>query len=287
VGNGGDTQHTTTHLRTYGEAPFRVVVLHGGPGALGSMSPVARVLGAEWGVLEPLLSAFSVEGQVEELRSLLERSSADMPVTLIGSSWGAMLGFIFAARYSGLVGKLLLVGSGPFEARYAEGIDQIRWNRLSDEERRQRQELLVALEDPAVADKNAVFAQLGALSTRTDAYAPIGGLAAEVDDSAEAGEEVIEVRYDVFAQVWPEAAHLRASGQLLELGKQIRCPVVAIHGEYDPHPSDGISDPLARVLADFRLVLLPHCGHEPWMERYARDEFFQLLREELREERDP
>jgi pimeloyl-ACP methyl ester carboxylesterase len=277
MGNSGDTRHTA-RLRTYGAAPFRVVVLHGGPGALGSMAPVARVLGAEWGVLEPLLSALSIEGQVQDLRSLLERSGA-APVTLIGSSWGAMLSFIFAARYPALVGKLLLVGSGPYEARYAEGIDQIRWNRLNDDERRQEQDLLAALEDPAGEDKNAVFAQLGALSTRTDTYDSVS--------QVEAGEEGIEVRYDVFAHVWPEAAQLRASGQLLDLGKQIHCSVVAIHGEYDPHPSAGIREPLARVLSDFRFVLLPRCGHEPWMERYARDEFYRLLREDLREERDP
>lgn len=274
MGDGTDTLNTA-NMRMYGTAPFRVVVLHGGPGALGSMAPVARALAPEWGVLEPLLAALSIEGQIEELHTLLDRS-ASPPVTLIGSSWGAMLGFIFAARYPVLVGKLLLVGSGPYEAHYAAGIDQIRWQRLSQEEQRREQALLAALDDPAVAGKNAVFAQLGELSTRTDSYDPV---------SADMEAEDVEVRYDVFTHVWPEAAALRASGQLLELGKQIRCPVLAIHGEYDPHPAVGIREPLARVLSDFRFILLSRCGHEPWTERYARDEFYRLVREELRETR--
>ena len=32
------------NLRTYGEAPFNIAVIHGGPGAAGEMAPVAREL---------------------------------------------------------------------------------------------------------------------------------------------------------------------------------------------------------------------------------------------------
>ena len=41
------------NLRSNGQPPFAVAVLHGGPGASGSMAPVARALVANWGVLEP------------------------------------------------------------------------------------------------------------------------------------------------------------------------------------------------------------------------------------------
>ena len=76
-------------LRTYGRAPFTVAVLHGGPGALGSMAAVARTLAADWGVLEPLQDALSIGAQVDELRAVLDQHAA-RPVTLVGSSWGAM-----------------------------------------------------------------------------------------------------------------------------------------------------------------------------------------------------
>jgi len=36
------------------------------------------------------------------------------------------------------------------------------------------------------------------------------------------------------SKVWTEASKMRRSGKLLNLGKMIRCPVVAIHGDYDP-----------------------------------------------------
>src|SRR5438093_128257 len=103
------------NLRTYGSPPFRVVVIHGGPGAPGEVAPVARRLAAARGVLEPLQTADSVRGQVEELREVIE-TGATPPVTLIGWSWGAFLSFILAARHPMLVGKLVLVSSGPFTA---------------------------------------------------------------------------------------------------------------------------------------------------------------------------
>ena len=53
----------------HGRAPHRVVVVHGGPGGAGEMAPVARRLGQDFGVLEPLQVADSVEGQVAELRN--------------------------------------------------------------------------------------------------------------------------------------------------------------------------------------------------------------------------
>lgn len=60
------------NLRIHGKAPFSVAVIHGGPGAPGHMAPVARELANEWGVLEPLQTAASLEGQVQELRDVLE-----------------------------------------------------------------------------------------------------------------------------------------------------------------------------------------------------------------------
>jgi pimeloyl-ACP methyl ester carboxylesterase len=82
--------------------------------------------------------------------------------------------------------------------------------------------------------------------------------------------------------VWPQAAELRRNGKLLGLAGKIQCPVVAIHGDYDPHPAEGVSKPLAKIIPDFRLVLLKNCGHKPWIERQAKDRFYEVIREELR-----
>jgi pimeloyl-ACP methyl ester carboxylesterase len=257
------------NLRVYGQAPFRVVVLHGGPGAPGEMAPVARELARGRGVLEPLQTADTLDGQVEELRKVLE-THADLPVTLIGWSWGAWLGYILSARYPALVRKLILVGCPPLEERYAARIQSTRLSRLTKEQKRELDHLIVALEDPSPKDSNALLDRFGAVMSVADTFNPLP------DD----GEE-IPVQFDVNQRVWSAAAALRASGELLALGKLIRCPVVAIHGDYDPHPAEGVEQPLKSVLKDFRFILLPHCGHAPWREKEARDIFYKYLDKEI------
>ena len=50
---------------------------------------------------------------------------------------------------------------------------------------------------------------------------------------------------------------------------------------YDPHPAEGVSDPLSQVVRDFRFICLTKCGHYPWLEKHARARFFEILTGEL------
>jgi len=258
-----------TNLRKYGEPPFTVAVVHGGPGAPGQMAPVARELSSDYGILEPLQTATSLEGQVQELYEVVE-ANAKLPVVLIGSSWGAMLSFIVAARHPECVRKLILVGSALFDDQYAPLIMQTRLSRLSEDDRREALAIVQELKDASSESKDQLLARFGDLLTIADHCDPL-----TLDT------EVIEVQQDINQSVWADAEVLRASGQLLELGRRIKCPVVAIHGDYDPHPVEGIREPLAGVLKEFRFVLLEECGHLPWIERRAKRRFYDILREEL------
>jgi pimeloyl-ACP methyl ester carboxylesterase len=258
------------NLRKYGKAPFSIAVVHGGPGAAGEMAPVARELSYRWGVMEPIQTAASLEGQVEELKTVLE-NNGDLPVTLVGFSWGAWLSFIVAARYPTIIKKLILVGSGPYEDKYAARIQETRLGRLSEKERAEFESTIGILNDPAAEDKDTAFARLGALASKADAYDP------EMDKPEEN-----DCRADIFQGVWADAAELRSSGQLLELGKDIKCPVIAIHGDYDPHPAEGVQKPLSAIIKSFRFILLKNSGHKPWIEHKAKEEFFRVLKENLR-----
>ena len=119
----------------YGKKPFTIAVIHGGPGAAGEMTPVAKELSRQWGVLEPLQTAASIEGQLEEFKLVLEEIG-DSPTQLIGFSWGAWLSYLFAAKFPDLVKKLIVVGSGGFEVKYAHKIQQTRMNRLNENEKK-------------------------------------------------------------------------------------------------------------------------------------------------------
>jgi len=257
------------NLRIYGNKPFSVAVIHGGPGAPGEMAPVAREISSITGVLEPLQTASSLEGQVQELHTVL-KENGNLPVTLIGWSWGAMLGFIFTARYPAFVRKLILIGSAAYEEKYATDIMITRLNRMSDGQRAELLSLVEILNDPAVGDKNAAMARFGELMAGADSYDPLPYK-----------NELLEYQYDINQDVWQQASELRSSGELLELGKEIRCPVVAIHGDYDPHLAEGVREPLSRVLKEFRFILLENCGHEPWIERAARDRFYGAIKREI------
>ena len=168
---------------------------------------------------------------------------------------------------------MLLIGSGPYEEKYASRIRETRLKRLSEQDRMQLKSVSEILNNPAAEDKNKLFAQFGALSIKADAYDPI------IHESKES--EIIDWKVEIFQNVWKDAKQLRKSGKLLELGKYIKCSVVAIHGDYDPHPAEGVQKPLSTILKDFRFVLLKNCGHMPWIEREAKNKFYRILKEEL------
>ncbi len=257
------------NLRIYGEKPYSVAVIHGGPGAPGEMAPVARGLSTAWGVLEPLQTRDSVDGQVEELHDVL-KTNADLPVILIGFSWGAWLSYIFTARYPSLVKKLILIGTPPFPPEKALDIMTARIERLSDEERTEFLAIVEDLNNPDYPDKNRRMARFGELANRADTYEVVPHR-----------DELLEYHFDINQKVWAEVNRLRSSGELLALGKDISCPVVAVHGDYDPHPAEGVRGPLESILKNFRFILLEKCGHEPWIEKYARGKFYEILKKEI------
>jgi pimeloyl-ACP methyl ester carboxylesterase len=246
-----------------------MAVVHGGPGAPGEMAPVARELSSISGVLEPLQKAQTIAGQVNELKATLVEHGA-LPITLIGFSWGSLLSYIFTAQNPALVKKLILISSGVYQDRYAANITSTRLMRLNDAERVAALRLMVTLDSPSIKDKNSPFARLGELIFKADSYDPLPH-----------DNEVLEYQYNLHQRVWKQALELRRSGELLEMGRKINCPVLAIHGDYDPHPYQGIKGPLSCTLKDFRFVLLRKCGHYPWLEWDVNERFYRILKKEI------
>lgn len=77
-----------------------------------------------------------------------------------------------------------------------------------------------------------------------------------------------------------EISDMRRSGELASRARRVSCPVCAIHGAFDPHPVAGVSEPMAEMKR-FSIAILERCGHDPWKEKYAREEFFALMKKML------
>ncbi len=255
--------------RTYGNKPYNVVVVHGGPGAPGSLGYVARELSKSHSVLEPFQSAGSISGQIDELHNYINENCPGK-TKLIGHSWGAWLAYMYAAQHPEKVEKLILVAAGSFDERYNFNLTNLRLSRLNEENRKEALEIINWMNHTAEdnPDKLKRFSELMELA---DFY-----------DCEDNNEDSAEFQYDIFTSVWKEADRMRRFGELVQFGKRIKCPVIAIHGNYDTHPAQGVEEPLSKLLKkNFRFIGLEQCGHYPWKEKHAKEKFFEILETEL------
>jgi pimeloyl-ACP methyl ester carboxylesterase len=218
-------------------------LLHGGPGAVDSTIPVARELAARCRVWEPVQEATTVKGHLADLDGVARALSAPL---LVGWSWGAMLALAYAAEHP--VAALFLVGCGTFDETARARLHATRMERLQGE-------------------TPTTFEEWGAATARTDDYDVIGPPPAGRVDR-EAG-----------AATWDDMVRLQAEGRYPAAFASIACPVLLVHGDYDPHPGPLVRASLAPFVRDLTYREIPRCGHTPWRERHGRAPFFKLLRD--------
>jgi len=245
--------------RIHGARPIEIVDVHGGPGDFGGVMQLAATLSAQYGVVEPFQTAHTVMGQVHNLHETITKLVSHPPV-IIGHSWGAWLVVIFAATYPSWVRKIILVGSGPYEHRYYPILQQRRNKRFTDEEKRRIARLTAMLSDPKNNATGDVLRQLGVVFSRVD---NVDLLEEEAGDVEAIDPAILNMQPLYFPGLLQEATEMRKSGELLRYAKKITCPVVAIHGVQDPHPYEGVQQPLQEHLSSFTCHLIQRCGHKP------------------------
>lgn len=256
-------------VRFHGGAPFRAAAVHGGPGAPGSAVGLAREMARWCGTLEPLQTKNSIGELIEELAGVL-RQVGQPPMVLAGHSWGAWLAALTAEHHPELISGLILIGCPPLEERFAPCIASRRRAMLSPEDRREFDRLVSAVESGRGAPlDSSLLRKLGLLVEKTDFRSRLPE------------ESPPQVNGTQYAAVWKEAAELRRSGELLRRFRSLRIPVVLIQGKMDPHPAEGVTEPLRDSGVMLRCYLLPECGHTPWRERFAVETFRRILAGEL------
>lgn len=246
------------NCREYGSKPYRIIVVHGGPGAAGSAAGICKGISDEFGVVEIFQTKNSIQELVDEMLEVIQRYKLEQ-IVLIGHSWGAWLSFIFASAYPKYVSKLILVGSGLFDSKFYP-------------------RLLAATKVKNMPNKQKKDVQYASLYSENMKYDPYNYCLLP-----NVSEDMIGFDEEQYTLLMDEIMPIRDSGELLKLSKKIKCPVVAVHGKNDPHVVDGIKIPLENCLSDFKMYVLEKCGHEPWKEYYAKDRFFEIIKTELTE----
>ena len=251
-------------VRLYGKAPYKIVLVHGGPGAIGSLKGFARELNAlsQIGVVEALQSKYSIAELIDELYSQIS-DNCNEKVSLIGPSWGAWLAALFAEKYPELVERIILIGSGPLEDKYVAEIGTRRFENLPEEDG----EIFQRLINNQATDED--MAKIPKVFEKSDNYC------LENRDMHKADKTDSQMHNTI----WEEAAGLRTSGELLAAFKRIKNKIVLIQGETDPHPARGITIPLQENGVECETYILEKCGHSPFMEKYAKEDFYKILLE--------
>ncbi|MEI6462529.1 MAG: alpha/beta hydrolase [bacterium] len=260
-------------VREYGQRPRNIVLVHGGPGAWGEMRPVALQLAKTNGVIEPFQTGITLHSEIEELRTQIEKY-ADQPVILVGFSWGAWLVGLVAAKYPELVEKIILVSSGPLDKRYVDQMRQTRKERLEclpAKEKGRMKEIESILKDDKKEKTDEILNEYGSLMGMIDSYSR----RSDIEPTTE------RAQMEIYERIWPEADKMRRMGELLAKFATIKCPVVSIHGDYDPHPADGVRIPLEHTDTNFKQIIIKRAGHKIWEENYGEKPFYDALFNEI------
>lgn len=237
-----------------------ILVLHGGPGAIGGCHKLAKSLEA----VEVLNYGQTIQDQLEEINTIIQELNYK-EVIVVGHSWGAWLAYLYACKYK--VAKIILIGCGAFKSSYLGSMQEKRKGNLCEEENNKLNHYFKLLSSGQDLNDDGEFDDL---VTKMDSYASVGS------------ESIIEFDHKGHQHLMAEFNALRSSGEILEMGKTITAEVVVIHGEDDPHPYLGVVEPFDEIELDYTLKLLSKCGHTPWLEQYAQVEFNQLMDQHTR-----
>ncbi len=257
----------------HGTSGRMVIVLHGGPGAPGSATDLARGLAKGFRVLEPWQRGsggepLTVARHVADLHELVEARFGGAPAPLVGESWGAMLALAYAAEHPATAGPLVLVGCGTFDAVARARMRVILNERTNDELKQRLGDLAAEIPDP---------------EERLERRYELTRTLYDVDPLPENADGGGRGEFDMRAhsESWADMVRLQREGVYPAAFEAIESPVLMLHGAYDPHPGQMIRASLAPFLLQLEYREWERSGHSPWREAEVSHEFFAVTREWL------
>ncbi len=258
--------------RLHGKAPYEAIAIHGGPGAPGSAYTLAKGLAAIAGTIEPFQTEHSIDAQVEGLASQIKKLT-NKKVYVFGHSWGAWIAFLLAHQYPTLLIKCFLIGSGAISSKYGNEVTKRRLASFSEEEAREYHRISETLERGTAENLDGLLSKLRKLTEKSDNYC--------VEGTPQNEEKLLHIDGRQYLSVWNEGAKLRSEGYFEKIATHINLPIRVLHGDKDPSPLNGVVEPLEGRIADLKWYELPRCGHYPWKEKYAKERFWEIIRDEM------
>ena len=262
LGSGTDRM---LHVRQCGSAGPCIIALHGGPGAPGSMAPVARGLADSFRVVEAFQRGgggerLTVARHVADLHEVMNCYADDRHPALLGASWGAMLALAYAAAHPDATGPLLLVGCGTFDPVARAALQSSIAKRMGERIRARLKDAEQVEPDrrwKASAEAMTAVYSIDLLSSPHD-------------------EETFDAQ--AHHETWEDMLRLQSEGVYPASFAAIKVPVLMVHGDFDPHPGPLIFNGLRQYLPQIDYVELEQCGHYPWLEKAASGSFFACVR---------
>jgi pimeloyl-ACP methyl ester carboxylesterase len=254
-------------VRSYGTLGPQVVVLHGGPGAPGHMAPVARGLAESFRIIEPFQRGsdgerLTVARHIADLHEVVRSSCESAHPALVGSSWGAMLALCYAAEHPQSAGALVLIGCGTFDRVSRARMQETLNDRMDENLRRQLDRLTDEFPEP---DER--------LEARAELILPLYSYELITSD-----QEIESCYARAHQETWEDMVRLQDEGMYPAKFSGIQVPILMLHGTFDPHPGRMILSSLNSYLPQIEYHEWDQCGHYPWLERAASEDFFALLR---------
>ncbi len=253
----------------YGAASApKLVLLHGGPGAHHDyLLPQMLALGDEYDLLfydqrgggrskTEDRAPITWRTQVDDLGAVLDEMDVD-PLTLVGYSWGGLLGMLYAIRAfhretRHVPRRMVLIDPAPVNREY---------RRQFEEEFSRRQN------GARVAELRAALAASDLRERDPDAYKQRAFELSVAGYFADPGAAHDLTPFRVIGRVQQSIWESLGDYDLLAPGEldSVHCPTLIVHGRQDPIPLAS-SEAAARAMGA-ELVVLDGSGHVPYVER--------------------
>jgi pimeloyl-ACP methyl ester carboxylesterase len=214
----------------------------------------------------------TVARHIADLHSILHQIQRTETIRLVGFSWGAMLALTYSVRYPENIDRIILIGCGTFDENSRKIYRNNMTKRMTDNDQKRIKKIEALLEAENDRHKrNELLAESGLIYSRIQSYKP----------SDDCISDIMNFDEGAFRQTWADAISLQQQRVQPAEFASIGIPVVMIHGDEDPHPGKLIYDSLFPFIKNLRYFGLPRCGHKPWIEQYAKDNFYELLIDKL------